>query len=90
MLIGITWFQSMFDPKTDRQIVVDPASGVAGGHELELNAFDASTGEYQVPNMTVPALVSAPQPIPGPVPTPGPDDTALAKAARTWLTAKEL
>jgi hypothetical protein len=50
VMIGITWYNSMFDPKTDGQIVVDPSSGVAGGHELELNAFDATTGEYQVPN----------------------------------------
>ena len=50
VMIGITWFNSMFDPKNDGQIIVDPSSGVAGGHELELNAFDAMTGEYQVPN----------------------------------------
>lgn len=118
VLIGITWYNSMFDPKSDGQIVVDPSSGVAGGHELELNAFDASTGEYRVPNswntswgkngygyfttaaltsllsqqgdVTVPSLVPAPQPAPTPVPTPDPDDAVLAKAARTWLTAKGL
>jgi hypothetical protein len=50
VLIGINWYQSMFDPRSDGQIVVDTKSGLAGGHELELNAFDASTGEYQVPN----------------------------------------
>ena len=50
VMIGVTWYNSMFDPKNDGQIVVNPASGVAGGHELELNAFDATTGEYQVPN----------------------------------------
>lgn len=50
VMIGVTWYNSMFDPKNDGQIVVDPSSGVAGGHELELNAFDATTGEYQVPN----------------------------------------
>lgn len=50
VMIGITWYNSMFDPKGDGQIVVDPKSGVAGGHELELLAFDAVTGEYEVPN----------------------------------------
>lgn len=50
VLIGIDWYQSMFDPKADGQIVVDPASGVAGGHELELAAFDASAGEYEIDN----------------------------------------
>jgi hypothetical protein len=50
VLIGINWYQSMFDPRSDGQIVVDTKSGLAGGHELELNAYDAATGEYQVPN----------------------------------------
>lgn len=50
VLIGINWYNSMFDPKTDGQIVLDTTSGLAGGHELELDAFDATTGEYQVPN----------------------------------------
>lgn len=120
VMIGITWYNSMFDPKSDGQIVVDPTSGVAGGHELELNAFDATTGEYQVPNswsqtwgkdgygyfttaaltsllaaqgdVTVPALVGAPQPTPTPTPTPTPADPDLvfAVAAHTWLTAKGL
>ena len=50
VLIGIPWYQSMFDPRSDGQIVVDQKSGLAGGHELELTAFDAATGEYEVPN----------------------------------------
>lgn len=50
VLIGINWYQSMFDPKSDGRIVVDTKSPLDGGHELELNAFDATTGEYQVPN----------------------------------------
>ena len=118
VMIGITWYQSMFDPKNDGQIVVNPSSGVAGGHELELNAFDATTGEYQVPNswnttwgksgygyftataltsllsaqgdVTVPALVLAPQPTPTPTPTPADTDLAMALAAHSWLNAKGL
>lgn len=50
VLIGINWYNSMFDPRSDGQVVVDVKSGLAGGHELELNAYDAATGEYQVPN----------------------------------------
>jgi hypothetical protein len=50
VLIGINWYQSMFDPKADGQIVVDTGSGLAGGHELEVDAYDATTGEYKVPN----------------------------------------
>jgi hypothetical protein len=40
-LIGIPWYQSMFDPKSDGQIVVDTASGLAGGHELMVREYDA-------------------------------------------------
>lgn len=50
VLVGINWYNSMFDPRSDGQIIVDTKSGLAGGHELELNAYDAATGEYQVPN----------------------------------------
>lgn len=50
VLIGINWYNSMFDPKSDGQIVLDTKSGLAGGHELELSAFDATTGEYEVDN----------------------------------------
>jgi hypothetical protein len=50
VLIGIDWYQSMFDPKTDGQIVVDTKSGLAGGHELELSRFDGTTGEYEIDN----------------------------------------
>jgi hypothetical protein len=114
VMIGIEWLQSMFDTKSDGRIVVDTSSDVAGGHELELSKFDASAGEYWVPNswntswgdkgwaylttadltwllsqrgdVTVPALVAAPQP----TPTPADPDMALALAARTWLTQKGL
>jgi hypothetical protein len=50
VLIGIEWLNSMFDPKTDGRIPVTKSSGVAGGHELELSKYDATTGEYWVPN----------------------------------------
>lgn len=50
VIIGINWYQSMFDPKSDGQIVVDTKSTLDGGHELEVTAFDATTGEYEVPN----------------------------------------
>lgn len=38
---GTVWFNSMFDPKPDGEIVVDPSSGVAGGHEYLSRKFDA-------------------------------------------------
>jgi hypothetical protein len=40
----------MFDTATDGRILVDHASGVAGGHELELNRYDATTGQYWITN----------------------------------------
>jgi hypothetical protein len=50
VMIGIPWLKSMFDTATDGRILVDHTSGIAGGHELELCRYDASTGEYWVPN----------------------------------------
>jgi hypothetical protein len=50
VMIGIEWFNSMFNPASDGRIPVDKSSGVAGGHELELSKYDAATGEYWVPN----------------------------------------
>jgi len=42
VLIGIDWYNSMFDPKPDGQIVVDKTSGLAGGHELMIREYDAA------------------------------------------------
>ncbi|MEV5944831.1 C1 family peptidase [Streptomyces sp. NPDC051994] len=50
VMIGIVWLNSMFDPDGDGRIPVDQASGVAGGHEIELNQYDASTGDYWITN----------------------------------------
>jgi hypothetical protein len=41
VLIGIPWYNSMFDPKSDGQIVVVTSSGLAGGHELLIREYDA-------------------------------------------------
>lgn len=50
VLIGIEWLNSMFTTASDGRIPVDQTSGVAGGHELELCKYDATTGEYWVAN----------------------------------------
>ncbi|HWU23271.1 MAG TPA: C1 family peptidase [Nocardioides sp.] len=50
VMIGIPWLNSMFDPAVDGRIPVDQASGLAGGHEIELNRYDASAGQYWVTN----------------------------------------
>lgn len=42
VMIGIVWLNSMFDPKADGTIVVDKTSGVAGGHELVVSAWDGA------------------------------------------------
>lgn len=38
--IGVPWFQSMFTPDSDGLVPVDPASGVAGGHQVCLDGVD--------------------------------------------------
>lgn len=50
VIIGIPWLQSMFNPASDGRIVVDQNSGLAGGHELEIAAWDAGTDEYWLTN----------------------------------------
>jgi hypothetical protein len=50
VLIGVPWLNSMFNPASDGRIPVDQSSGIAGGHELELSKYDASTGEYWINN----------------------------------------
>ncbi|MGE7439612.1 C1 family peptidase [Kitasatospora sp. NPDC001175] len=50
VIIGIPWLNSMFNPAGDGRIPVDQSSGVAGGHEIEIAAYDASTGEYWLTN----------------------------------------
>ncbi|MFB6805492.1 C1 family peptidase [Streptomyces sp. NPDC056387] len=50
VMIGIPWLQSMYDTATDGRILVQRTSPVSGGHEIELNRFDASAGEYWLTN----------------------------------------
>lgn len=50
VIIGIPWLNSMFSPATDGRIRVDESSGVAGGHEIEIAAYDAATDEYWLTN----------------------------------------
>jgi hypothetical protein len=50
VLIGIEWLNSMFSPGADGTIPVDRSSGVAGGHELCLSAYDQTAGRYRLDN----------------------------------------
>ncbi|RPE40282.1 hypothetical protein EDD90_3318 [Streptomyces sp. Ag109_O5-1] len=47
---GTVWYNSMFDPKPDGEIVVDPTSGVAGGHEYLVRQFDADQDRVWIDN----------------------------------------
>ena len=40
VLVGVTWYNSMFDPATDGVVPVVPSSGQAGGHELCVDELD--------------------------------------------------
>lgn len=44
LITGITWYNSMFTPDDLGVLVVDPASGVAGGHELCVDEYIPAAG----------------------------------------------
>lgn len=45
VVIGVTWFTSMFTPNRDGGIPVDIRSSVAGGHELCMDGYDIVDGD---------------------------------------------
>lgn len=49
-LFGTVWYNSMFQPQADGRIVVDPSSGVAGGHEYLCREFDADQDQVWIDN----------------------------------------
>lgn len=75
VMIGIPWVESMFTPTPDGRILVDPGSGAAGGHEIELNRY-TSSGSYWVTNSWGPCW--------------GIDGSGyLTRADLTWLLAHD-
>lgn len=50
VICGTVWYQSMFEPRADGQLVVDASSGVAGGHEYVVDEIDADTGRVWMTN----------------------------------------
>jgi hypothetical protein len=50
VLWGTVWMNSMFDPDTDGNVVVDRASGEAGGHELLIVGYDLENDRYLILN----------------------------------------
>jgi hypothetical protein len=53
LITGVPWFESMFDTDGSGHVVVDEASGLAGGHELCVDEFRPGVG-------TSPAMVGGP------------------------------
>ena len=47
--VGSVWLNSMFEPR-DGRLVVDPASGVAGGHEYVVDGWDPGTERLHMTN----------------------------------------
>jgi hypothetical protein len=47
---GTVWFNSMYDLDAHDYLVVNPDSGEAGGHEMEIIGYDVTTDVYVVPN----------------------------------------
>lgn len=50
VMIGIPWYESMFETSADGKIIVDRSSRLAGGHELELNGWTSDNGAFWVCN----------------------------------------
>jgi hypothetical protein len=44
VLVGVTWYNSMFSPDADGVVPVDVSSGQAGGHELCVDELDLERG----------------------------------------------
>jgi hypothetical protein len=50
LAVGSFWYNSMFTPDAEGIVTVDPASGVAGGHEYEVVGYDAARGLVKCAN----------------------------------------
>lgn len=48
--VGVPWYRSMFQPGPDGQLVVDPGSGLAGGHQFAVTALDLSGQRVRLDN----------------------------------------
>lgn len=44
LITGVNWYNSMFNPSSEGVLTVDPASGLAGGHEVEVLGYDQARG----------------------------------------------
>jgi len=48
VLIGISWFDSFFNPSPDGEITIAPGATVAGGHEIVIDEIDVNTDPNNV------------------------------------------
>jgi hypothetical protein len=46
---GTVWLNSMYDLNAHNELVVDVNSGTAGGHEMEISAYDVTTDMWKIP-----------------------------------------
>src|SRR6185312_15082141 len=45
IIVGMKWFNSMFEPGDGGQMTVDRNSGLAGGHEIVFDKIDVDQGQ---------------------------------------------
>jgi hypothetical protein len=50
VMAGTVWLNSMFDPTGAGNLTVDRHSGVAGGHEYVISAYDQGSGTFRMDN----------------------------------------
>lgn len=50
VMVGTSWYQSMYEPDGEGFLKVDQRSGVAGGHEWEVYAYNADAGVFGMVN----------------------------------------
>lgn len=50
VIIGIPWYNSMYSPTSAGQVTVSTASGLAGGHELLVREYNATTDVVWIDN----------------------------------------
>jgi hypothetical protein len=50
VMIGVDWYNSMFDPAAGNILTVNTRSRLAGGHEFVVSAYDPSSGLYRMDN----------------------------------------
>lgn len=43
-IVGVNWYDTMYDPTTDGELKIGPAAKVAGGHEFVIDSYDATRG----------------------------------------------